>query len=137
MSSRGLAIADFWNDGRQSAVINDMDDKPLLLVNMAANTNHWLGVAFQGTRSNRDGVGARITVFASGHKWMQEVRSGSSYLSSNDLRQHFGLGGSASFERIEVLWPSGLLEQFPGGSSDRFVSLTEGKGSAVGSQKVQ
>jgi hypothetical protein len=130
MSSRGLAIADFWNDGRQLAVINDMDDKPMLLVNLAANANHWLGVALQGTRSNRDGIGARITVFAAGHKWMQELRSGSSYLSSNDLRLHFGMGTSASIDRIEVLWPSGLAEQFPGGASDRFVALTEGKGSA-------
>ena len=135
MSSRGLAIADFWNDGRQSAVINNMDDKPLLLVNLAANTNHWLGVALEGTRSNRDGIGARVTVLASGNKWMQEVRSGSSYLSSNDLRLHFGLGPAASFERIEVLWPSGLVEQFPGGSSDRFVPLTEGKGSRPALQK--
>jgi len=128
MSSRGLAIADFWNEGRLSAVVNDMDDKPLLLVNLAANSNHWLGISLQGNRSNRDGIGARVAVFASGHNWVQEVRSGSSYLSSNDLRLHFGLGAAASFERIEVLWPSGLQEQFAGGASDRFVSLVEGTG---------
>jgi hypothetical protein len=95
MSSRDLAIADFWNEGRQSAVVNDMDDKPMLLVNLAANANHWLGVIVKGTTSNRDGIGARVTVYASGRKWTQEVRSGSSYLSSNDLRLHFGLGAAA------------------------------------------
>lgn len=127
MSSRGLAIADFWNDGRVSAVINDMDDKPMLLVNLAANANHWLGVSLQGTRSNRDAIGARVTIFAGGHRWMQELRSGSSYLSSNDLRLHFGLGKAASIDHIEVAWPSGQIEQFPGGPSDRFVSLVESR----------
>jgi hypothetical protein len=131
MSSRGLAIADFWNEGRLSAVINNMDDKPTLLVNVAANSNHWLGIALQGTHSNRDGIGARVKVFAAGKKWTQELRSGSSYLSSNDLRLHFGLGPFTSFDHIEVLWPSGLLEKFPGGPVDRFLSLTEGRGSAL------
>jgi len=127
-SSRGLAIADFWNEGRLSAVVNNMDDKPSLLVNLAASTNHWVGISLEGTRSNRDGIGARVTLFAAGHKWAQEVRSGSSYLSSSDLRLHFGLGTFASFDRIEVLWPSGLLEEFPGGPADRFALLVEGKG---------
>jgi len=127
MSSRGLAIADFWNDGRISAVINDMDDKPMLLVNLSATTNHWLGVSLEGTLSNRDGIGARVTVFAAGHKWTQELRSGSSYLSSSDLRLHFGLGTAAFIERIEVLWPSGQVDQFPGGVGDRFVSLVESR----------
>ncbi len=75
MSGRGLALGDLWNDGRQEAVVNDIDEKPLLLVNFAANTNHWLGVQLQGTRSNRDGIGAHVTVTAPGHNWVQEVRS--------------------------------------------------------------
>jgi len=130
MSSRGLAIGDLWNDGRESAVINDIDEKPLLLVNLAANTNHWLGVILKGTRSNRDGIGARVTVFAANHSWDQEVRSGSSYVSNNDLRLHFGLGSSAAVERIDVLWPSGLEEQFDGSDADRFVTLIEANGKA-------
>jgi hypothetical protein len=135
MSSRGLAIADFWNEGRISAVVNNMDDQPSLLVNLAANPNHWLGISLEGTRSNRDGIGARVTVVAGTHRWMQELRSGSSYLSSNDLRLHFGLGALASYDRIEVVWPSGLMEQFAGGSADKFVSLVEGKGSVLSSNK--
>jgi hypothetical protein len=131
-SSRGLAIADLWNDGRLSAVINDIDSKPLLLVNKAANRNHWLGIITQGTTSNRDGIGAKVTVTAGGKKYVQEVRSGSSYISSSDLRLHFGLGDADSIEEIEVRWPSGLNESFLpasiGENADRFVTLVEGKG---------
>ena len=135
MSSRGLAIGDLWNDGRESAVINDIDEKPLLLVNLAANTNHWLGITLKGTRSNRNGIGARVTIFAAGHSWSQEVRSGSSYVSNNDLRLHFGLGSNASIDHIDILWPSGLEEGFDGSGVDRFVSLVEASGKAVSVQK--
>ena len=130
MPSRGLAIADLWNDGRESAVISDMDEKPMLLVNLAANGNHWLGIALTGTRSNRDGLGARVIVTAGGRTRQQELRSGSSYLSSSDLRMHFGLGSASMLGSIEVVWPSGLDEQFPGGPVDRFVTLVEGSGAA-------
>jgi hypothetical protein len=135
MSSRGLAIGDLWNDGRESAVINNIDEKPLLLVNLAANTNHWLGIILKGTRSNHDGIGARVTVFAASHSWSQEVRSGSSYVSNNDIRLHFGLGSSTTVEHtavdhIDVLWPSGLEEQFDGSDADRFVTLVEANGKA-------
>jgi hypothetical protein len=128
MPSRGLAVADFWNDGRESAAISDMDEKPLLLVNVAANSHHWLGIALTGTRSNRDGIGARVTVTAGGKKWTQEVRSGSSYLSSSDLRLHFGLGAATAVDPIDVNWPSGLEEEFRGVAADRFVTLVEGSG---------
>ena len=131
MSSRGLAAGDLWNDGRLSAVVNDIDDKPMLLVNLAANSNHWLGLTLRGTRSNRDGIGARVTVSGGSRSWTQEVRSGSSYLSSSDLRLHFGLGSIASVQAIEVSWPSGLQERFAGGAPDRFLSLVEGTGTAI------
>ena len=131
MSSRGLAVGDFWNDGRISAVVNNMDAKPLLLVNLSANLNHWLGVALQGTKSNRDGIGARVTVSSGGHEWVQEVRSGSSYLSNNDLRLHFGLGAASTVKYIDVFWTSGLEERFVGSGSDRSVRLVEGQGVAV------
>jgi hypothetical protein len=128
-SSRGLAIGDLWNDGRISAVVNNMGGQPMLLVNQARNKNHWLGVVIRGTASNRDGIGAKVTVLAGGHRFVQEVRSGSSYISNNDMRLHFGLGKNTEVDRIEVRWPNGNIETFLGGSSDRFVKLTEGKGS--------
>ena len=127
-SSRGLAIGDLWNDGRLSAVVNDMNGEPMLLVNEARNENHWLGVITRGTHSNHDGIGAKVTVFVGEQKFVEEVRSGSSYVSSNDLRLHFGLGSGRNVSRIEVRWPNGNREAFPGVDADRFVTLVEGRG---------
>ena len=132
-SSRGMATADLWNDGRISAVINNIDSKPMLLVNLASNNNHWLGITTRGAPSNRDGIGARVTVFATnGKKWVQEVRSGSSYISSNDLRLHFGLGQLTTIDHIHVLWPSRREEDFRVSDVDQFVTLVEGTGAPVG-----
>jgi len=85
-------------------------------------------VITRGIKSNRDGIGAKVTVFAGSNKFVQEVRSGSSYISNNDMRLHFGLGSSAQFDHIEVRWPNGMSELFPGGAANRFVTLTEGRG---------
>ena len=105
-----------------------MGRQPMLLVNQARNQNHWLGVITKGTKSNRGGIGAKVTVLVAGHKFVQEVRSGSSYISNNHMRLHFGLGSSAEVIRIEVRWPNGTSEAFPGGIADRFVTLIEGQG---------
>jgi hypothetical protein len=83
------------------------------------------------------GVGARVTVTTGNVRQMDEVRAGGSYLSTSDPRIHFGLGSAPSFDRIEVLWPSGLREQFPGGSSDHFMSLVEGTGTALSSRQAR
>jgi hypothetical protein len=81
-------------------------------------------------------IGARVTVTTGNVTQVDEVRAGGSYLSTSDPRLHFGLGSAASFDRIEVLWPSGLLELFPGGPGDRFISLVEGSGTALHSGQV-
>lgn len=130
-SSRGLAIADLWNDGRMEAIVNNISDRPMLLVNIAENQNHWLGVRLQGIQSNRDAIGARVTVYAEKNRWVSEVRSGSSYNSSNDLRLHFGLGQDSQVKRIEVRWPNGTNEIFSGAPADHFVTLREGSGHAT------
>jgi enediyne biosynthesis protein E4 len=127
---RGLAIGDLWNDGRTEAVINNISDHPMLLVNFAKNPNHWLGVRLVGTKSNRDGIGARVTVIGPSRSWVDEVRSGSSYSSNNDMRLHFGLGQASQVKSIQVRWPSGREEIFPGVNADQFITLTEGKGEA-------
>lgn len=129
-SGRGLAVGDLWNDGRESVVVNNTGARPSLLVNVAPNAHHWIGIALEGTRSNRDGIGARVTVTAGGRSQVQEVRSGSSYISSSDLRLHFGLGTAATVGSIRVEWPSGLWERFPSGSADRIIELKEGTGNA-------
>ena len=126
-SSRGLAIGDLWNDGRQEAVVNNVSDYPLLLVNQAKNKNHWLGVHLIGVHCNRDGIGARVSVTAS-RVLVDEVRSGSSYSSNNDMRLHFGLGSATSVAKIEVRWPGGRDEVFPGVAADQMISLKEGTG---------
>jgi hypothetical protein len=103
----------------------------MLLVNEAKNRNHWLGIKLTGTKSNRDGIGARVTLHGSKRNWVDEVRSGSSYNSSSDLRLHFGLGAETSLSGVEVRWPNGEREHFAVDGLDRFVELTEGKGSPV------
>ncbi|MGI4827731.1 MAG: CRTAC1 family protein [Janthinobacterium lividum] len=136
LSGRGLAIGDLWNDGRLEAVVNNLSDRPLLLVNEAATANHWLGVRLAGTRSNRDGIGARVVLHGSQRGkervWVDEVRSGSSYASSNDLRLHFGLGAEWSLTGIEVRWPTGQVELFPAPAQvDCLITVVEGKGRTV------
>jgi hypothetical protein len=105
-----------------------MDTTPKLLVNLAPNPNHWLGISLEGTRSNRDAIGAKVTVIAGDRRYVQEVRSGSSYISNNDMRLHFGLGPAIAVTHITVRWPNGETEEFAGSPADRFISLTEGSG---------
>jgi len=128
-SSRGLATSDLFNDGRIEAVINNLSDRPILLVNVAKNQNHWIGLHLIGTTSNRDAIGARVAMRSAKRLWVDEVRSGSSYNSSNDLRLHFGLGAETHLTSIEVRWPNGETESFaPPAQVDRIIDLTEGKG---------
>ena len=83
-----------------------------------------------GTKSNRDGIGARVTLVAGGRRQIQEVRSGGSYLSQNDLRVHFGLGSATKVDLIEIRWPSGAVDKIESASVDRFLTVEEGRGIA-------
>jgi hypothetical protein len=129
-SARGLAVGDLWNDGQISVVINNMNAKPSLLVNSTRSANHWVAFKTVGTRSNRDGIGAKITVKVGVRTLVDEVRSGSSYISQSDLRVHFGLGPATKLNSVQVRWPSGLVEHFDNLSVDAFHTLTEGSGTA-------
>ncbi len=108
--SRGMAIGDYDNDGRLDILINNLDDGPVLLHNEMPRQN-WLMVRCVGSKSNRSAVGARVSVRAGALHEMREVKAGASYLSSNDLRLHFGLGSQQKADSITVRWPSGLVEQ--------------------------
>ena len=132
-SGRGLAVGDLWNDGRQSAVISNMNAPVALLVNEAKNTNHWVAFKTIGKKSNRDGIGARISVRAGGRVFVNEVRSGSSYISNNDMRVHFGLGAISKIDAVEVRWPTGVTEKFEGITGDKIQTLKEGDGTELGS----
>lgn len=130
-SSRGLAVGDLWNDGRMSAVVSNMNAVPSLLVNQIRTPNHWIAIRTVGTKSNRDGIGARILVKAGSRILVDEVRSGSSYISNSDMRVHFGLGAAAKVEWVEVHWPSGLVERFADLATDAIHTVKEGSGTAM------
>ena len=127
-SSRGAAFGDYDNDGDLDVLIVNLDDRPTLLRNETAHDNHWITIGLVGTRSNRDAIGALVRVTAGGRTQISEVRSGGSYLSQNDRRVHFGLGAFDRVDRIEIRWPSGLVETLPGVPPDRFYTATEGQG---------
>jgi len=130
-SARGLAVGDLWNDGQLSVVINNIYAKPSLLVNTVRSRNHWIAFKTIGTRANRDGIGAKITLKIGKRILVDEVRSGSSYISQNDLRVHFGLGAMDKVETVQVRWPSGLVEHFDRLAVDTIHTLKEGTGAAI------
>jgi hypothetical protein len=132
-SSRGLAIGDLWNDGRISAVITNLNAVPSLLVNQVRSANHWIGIRTVGTKSNRDGIGAHISVTAGARILVDEVRSGSSYNSSSDMRVHFGLGSATTVNSVQIRWPSGVQEHFDNLPADSIHTLKEGSGTPAAS----
>jgi hypothetical protein len=136
-SSRGLAVGDFWNDGRMSAVISNMNAAPTLLVNQIRSPNHWVAIHAVGTKSNHDGIGARVLVKAGSRILVDEVRSGSSYISNSDMRIHFGLGTVAKVDWVEIHWPSGLVERFTNLPVDEIHSLKEGSATVLPDLKKQ
>ena len=122
---RGSATADYDNDGDLDLFISNNNQRPMLLRNDGGNSNNWLSIKTVGHRSNRDGIGALITVHAAGFVQSEEVRAGSSYLSQNDLRVHFGLGTFAVAETIEVRWPSGTLQTLQQIDANQFLVIEE------------
>jgi hypothetical protein len=100
-------------------------------VNQVKNSNHWIAFRTVGTKSNRDGIGARIRVKTSNRILVDEVRSGSSYISNSDMRVHFGLGKADKVEWVEVRWLSGLVERFSGLPVNQVHMLKEGSGTPV------
>lgn len=124
--SRGLAIGDYDNDGRLDVLVNNLDDAPVLLHNEMPR-QHWLIVRCAGTGSNRSAVGARLTLRAGDLRQIREIKSGVSYLSSNDLRVHFGLGSHDKADTLEIRWPSGLVQRIENIRADQILTVEEGK----------
>jgi enediyne biosynthesis protein E4 len=127
-SGRGVAFGDFENDGRVDILINNQNDPPTLLHNESDQSYHWISIRTVGMKSNRDGIGARVALVAGGLHQIQEVRSGGSYLSQNDLQVHFGLGTATKIDRIEVRWPSGAIDKMENLAVDRLLTVEEGRG---------
>ena len=131
-SSRGCAFGDFDNDGDVDVVIMNMNEPPSLLRNDVRTGNHWLNLKLVGTKSNRSAIGASVRVTAGGRRRRRDVLSQSSFYSQSDLRLHFGLGKAERADRIEIRWPSGLVETLDDVKVDQMLVLREGSAGKAG-----
>ena len=124
-SARGLAVGDIDNDGTLEVLVNNQNEPPSLWKQDKRAAGHWLLIKLAGSRSNRSAIGARVVVSTAGHLQTDELRSGGSYLSQNDLRLHFGLGAATRADSITVRWPSGEKTVLRDVAADRVVTIRE------------
>ncbi len=127
-TSRGCAFGDFDNDGDVDILVNNMNEAPSLLRNDCQTANNWIKVKCIGTKSNRSAIGARVKVVTRSHSQIDEVMSGTSYISNNDFRLHFGLGQASKVDLITIRWPSGAEESFSNIDVNRLLYIKEAKG---------
>lgn len=125
---RGAAFGDYDNDGRVDVLVVDSEGSPLLLHNESKSGHRWLGVRLVGVKCNRDGIGARVEVTADGKTFVREQKSSGGYLSSHDSRIHFGLDKASHIEKVVVRWPDGQVDTVQNVESDRYITITQGKG---------
>jgi hypothetical protein len=134
--SRGLAVGDLFNDGHLELVVENIEGSPMILRTEGGPKNHWISFELSGVKSNRLALNARVRVMAGDLVQVEEVLSGGSYLSQNDLRLHFGLGSHDKVDSVEIMWPSGEKETLRGLAADHFYSVLEGQG-VVPREKVR
>ena len=133
-TSRGAAFGDFDNDGDIDVVVNCVNDYPQLLRCDSKLANNWIKVRTLGTKSNRSGIGARLTCItqlpgeSKPHRQIDEVRSGGGYFSQNDLRVHFGLGKAEKVDLLEIRWPSGQIDTIKNVTANQLIYVKEGEG---------
>ncbi len=125
--ARGACFADYDNDGKVDAFVVNLGGRGMLLRNASTGTGHWIAIRLKGTKSNRDGIGARVEVWVGGRKQVAERVAESGYLSQNDARLHFGLGSAAKVDKIVVHWPSGREQTFENQQTDRVLTIEEPK----------
>jgi hypothetical protein len=134
VASRGAAFGDFDNDGDIDVVVNTVNDFPQLLRCDSRLGNNWLKIKTIGTKSNRSGIGARLRCVThppgetKPHQQIDEVRSGGSYISQNDLRVHFGIGKAEKVELLEIRWPSGAVDTLKDVTPNQMIVVKEGEG---------
>jgi hypothetical protein len=126
-AARGMAMADFDNDGDSDIVFVCLNDRPVLLRNNAGQEMHWIGFQLQGTKSNRDAIGAKVTIDIGGRRLVRWVTGSASFLASHDRRVLFGLGGRPVPRDIrgEILWPTGRKQLFSGLGPDQYHKIVE------------
>ncbi len=124
-TGRGLALGDIDNDGKLDAVITTNNGPAYILHNETATTNHWLTLKLIGSKSNRDGIGATVTLKTATGIQYQTVTTGGSYCSASDVRPHFGLGAENLVPDIEIRWPSGIVQHLKNVAADRIVTVKE------------
>jgi enediyne biosynthesis protein E4 len=134
--SRGLAVGDLFNDGNIDVVVGDIDGAPMILRNRGVPGRHWVSFELAGTKSNRLALNARVKIVAGGMTQTEEIHSGGSYLSQNDLRVHFGLGAAKKIDSVEIRWPSGKMETLKDLLADQFYAVLEGQG-IVAAERVR
>lgn len=134
--SRGLAVGDLFNDGHLDLVVENLQGEPMILRAEGGAKNNWISFELQGTKSNRLALNARVRVTAGNLVQEEEILSGGSYISQNDLRLHFGLGKNDHVDKVEIFWPSGAKEVLPSLPSDHFYCVLEGKG-VVASEMIR
>jgi len=122
---RGACFADYDNDGKMDAFLVNLGGPGYLLHNVSPGGNHWLAIKLVGRKSNREGIGAKIEVVAGGRRQQAERMAGSGYLSQDDARVHFGLGGAAKAETVTITWPSGKVQTLRDVAADRVVTVEE------------
>jgi hypothetical protein len=123
---RGCAFADFNNDGKIDIVTTSLNEPVELLRNEATDRNHWLTVLLVGTRSNRDGLGAKVKVISSfGESQFNHATTSVGYASSSDRRVHFGLGREKLVRTIEIKWPSGSIQVLRDVRADQILTIRE------------
>jgi hypothetical protein len=125
-SRRGAAFADVNNDGKLDILLLNVGEPPTLLINRTETNSHAVLFKLTGTKSNKAGIGARVTVTCGELKQFNEVRSGTSYFSQNDLRLHFGLGQNTVMNKVEVSWPSGQKDVYQNLPADMLYTMVEG-----------
>jgi hypothetical protein len=124
-SYRGGGTGDFNNDGRMDLLILPVSGVPVLLRNDTVNENAWVGFRVRGTRSNRDAIGATLTVDGCGNRQTDSVRSGGSYISRNDPRLHFGLGACTRIDSVTISWPKGTAQRLDHVAVNRYTTIEE------------
>jgi hypothetical protein len=133
-SARGMALGDLFNNGREEALVNNMNETPSLYCNTAPVGN-FISLQLIGLQSNRAALGARVTLEQSGDKYQKEVRSGDGFISQSDLRVHFGLGKAIKAEKIVIRWPNGLVETLTDLAANQYYVVHEGSG--VDSKRIR